>query len=91
MRSSSPTPTATTAPPPRPWPRWGAPVWGCAPLVVPGNQEAGFDTSYAPDRVLADGETIEAGGVTLEAVHTPGHTSNHLCFAWGTACSAATM
>jgi glyoxylase-like metal-dependent hydrolase (beta-lactamase superfamily II) len=61
----------------------GAPVWGCAPLAIPGNQEAGFDTSYAPDRILADGETIEAGGVTLEAVHTPGHTSNHLCFAWG--------
>jgi glyoxylase-like metal-dependent hydrolase (beta-lactamase superfamily II) len=50
---------------------------------VPGSQESGFDTSYAPDRILADGETIEAGGVTLEAVHTPGHTSNHLCFAWG--------
>ncbi|GAA4001689.1 MBL fold metallo-hydrolase [Sphingomonas humi] len=63
--------------------RTGAPVWGCAPLVVPGSQEAGFDTSYAPDRILADGETILAGFVTLEAVHTPGHTSNHLCFAWG--------
>lgn len=62
--------------------RLGTPVWGCAPLVVPGKQEAGFDTGYAPDRVLADGETIAAGGVTLEAVHTPGHTSNHLCFAW---------
>ena len=60
-----------------------APVWGCAPLVVPGNQESGFDTTYAPDRVLGDGETIEAGGATLQAVHTLGHTSNHLCFAWG--------
>ncbi|WP_338502875.1 MBL fold metallo-hydrolase [Sphingomonas kaistensis] len=63
--------------------RLAAPVWGCAPLVVPGNQEAGFDTSYAPDRILADGETVEAGGATIEAVHTPGHTSNHLCFALG--------
>lgn len=62
--------------------RLGAPVWGCAPLVVPGNQEAGFDTTYAPDRVLFDGQTFEAGGATIEAVHTPGHTSNHLCFAW---------
>jgi glyoxylase-like metal-dependent hydrolase (beta-lactamase superfamily II) len=63
--------------------RLGAPVWGCAPLVVPGNQEAGFDTSYAPDRILSDGETVEAGGTIIEAVHTPGHTSNHLCFACG--------
>ncbi|WP_426266671.1 MBL fold metallo-hydrolase [Sphingomonas sp. LHG3443-2] len=63
--------------------RLGAPVWGCAPLVVPGDQEAGFDTSYAPDRILSDGETVEAGGAIIEAVHTPGHTSNHLCFAVG--------
>ncbi|WP_300975397.1 MBL fold metallo-hydrolase [Sphingomonas sp. LHG3406-1] len=63
--------------------RIGAPVWGCAPLVIPGDQEAGFDADYAPDRVLADGETIEAGGAAIDAIHTPGHTSNHLCFAWG--------
>lgn len=63
--------------------RLGAPIWGCAPLVVPGDQEAGFDTTYAPDRVLSDGDTFEAGGATIEAVHTPGHTSNHLCFGWG--------
>ena len=61
----------------------GAPVWGCAPLVIPGEQEAGFDPDYAPDRVLQDGETVELAGATIEAVHTPGHTSNHLCFAWG--------
>ena len=59
----------------------GAPVIGCAPLVVEGEQEAGFDRSYAPDRVLADGESVVVDGRTLTAVHTPGHTSNHLCFA----------
>ncbi|WP_344696334.1 MBL fold metallo-hydrolase [Sphingomonas rosea] len=63
--------------------RLGAPVWGCAPLAIPGNQEAGFDPDYAPDRILADGETFAHEGRPLEAVHTPGHTSNHLCFAWG--------
>jgi glyoxylase-like metal-dependent hydrolase (beta-lactamase superfamily II) len=31
--------------------------------------------------VLADGEALEGGGWTLRAVATPGHTSNHLCFA----------
>jgi glyoxylase-like metal-dependent hydrolase (beta-lactamase superfamily II) len=61
----------------------GAPVWGCAPLAVPGDQEAGFDPHYDPDRILHDGEFIHAGGAVLEVLHTPGHTSNHLCFAWG--------
>ena len=62
----------------------GAPVMGCAPLVAgePGQQqEEGFDTGYAPDRVLEGGEAVEGEGWTLSAVHTPGHTSNHLCFA----------
>lgn len=63
--------------------RTGAPVWGCAPLAIPGDQEAGFDADYAPDRILADGETVELAGTVIEAVHTPGHTSNHLCLAVG--------
>ncbi|KPF74727.1 MBL fold metallo-hydrolase [alpha proteobacterium AAP81b] len=64
----------------------GATIVGCAPLVLSDDgprADAGFDPTYAPDRVLGDGETIanEAGGWTLTAVATPGHTSNHLCFA----------
>jgi glyoxylase-like metal-dependent hydrolase (beta-lactamase superfamily II) len=31
---------------------------------------------------VRDGDTIEGDGWRLEAVHTPGHTSNHLCFAF---------
>lgn len=64
--------------------RTGAPVIGCAPLALsddgPRADEA-FDTSYSPDRVLEDGERLSGEGWTLEAVATPGHTSNHLCFA----------
>ena len=64
--------------------RTGAPIIGCAPLVIaddgPRADEA-FDTSYAPDRILADGETIGGQGWTLQAVTTPGHTSNHICYA----------
>ena len=37
--------------------------------------------TYRPDRVLADGESVTGPGWTLTAVATPGHTSNHLCFA----------
>ena len=62
----------------------GAPVVGCAPLVLqvqgPRSDEA-FDSTYAPDRVLEDGEQMRGTGWTLTAVATPGHTSNHLCFA----------
>jgi glyoxylase-like metal-dependent hydrolase (beta-lactamase superfamily II) len=43
--------------------------------------DAGFDPLYAPDRVLADGESVCGPGWTLSAVATPGHTSNHLCYA----------
>jgi glyoxylase-like metal-dependent hydrolase (beta-lactamase superfamily II) len=62
----------------------GAPIVGCAPLAhadTGPRLEAGFDTDYAPDRVLADGDTVAGDGWTLTAIHTPGHTSNHLCFA----------
>ncbi|MDO7841038.1 MBL fold metallo-hydrolase [Sphingomonas immobilis] len=64
--------------------RTGAPIVGCAPLVLSDTGprlEAGFDVDYVPDRILADGESVSGEGWTLTAVHTPGHTSNHLCFA----------
>ncbi|MDB5698555.1 MAG: fold metallo-hydrolase [Alphaproteobacteria bacterium] len=62
----------------------GAPIIGCAPLTIDDDgprADASFDSAYDPDRILADGETIAGPGWTLEAVATPGHTSNHLCFA----------
>ena len=62
----------------------GAPVVGCAPLTLEDDgprADAAFDADYRPDRVLGDGETVAGSGWTLEAVATPGHTSNHLCFA----------
>jgi glyoxylase-like metal-dependent hydrolase (beta-lactamase superfamily II) len=61
----------------------GAPVMGCAPIMATDGSglEAGFDHSYAPDRVMVEGDTVSGPGWTLEAVFTPGHTSNHLCFA----------
>ncbi len=66
--------------------RTGAPIIGCAPLAMDGTGlEAGFDRDYAPDRVLADGEAVEVEGKPIVAVATPGHTSNHLCFAYGDA------
>ena len=62
----------------------GAPIIGCAPLSMEDagpRADAAFDTGYAPDRVLADGESVMGADWTLTAIATPGHTSNHLCFA----------
>jgi glyoxylase-like metal-dependent hydrolase (beta-lactamase superfamily II) len=62
----------------------GAPIVGCAALALRGEEvrsDEAFDAEYRPDRVLGDGETLPGPGWTLEAVATPGHTSNHLCFA----------
>ncbi|MCW5753002.1 MAG: MBL fold metallo-hydrolase, partial [Alphaproteobacteria bacterium] len=62
----------------------GAPTLGFGPHPVTGNGpqvEEGGDLDFRPDIVLADGDVIKGAGFTLEALHTPGHISNHLCFA----------
>lgn len=46
-----------------------------------GEVEEGADRDFVPDVRVRDGDRIEGDGWTLEAVHTPGHTSNHLCYA----------
>ena len=63
----------------------GAPIVGCAPLALEAagpRADESFDGDYQPDRVLEDGETVEVDGRQLIAVATPGHTSNHLCYAF---------
>jgi glyoxylase-like metal-dependent hydrolase (beta-lactamase superfamily II) len=65
--------------------RTGAPIIGCAPLALESvgpRADAAFDGEYAPDRLLADGEELKVDGQPIVAVATPGHTSNHLCFAY---------
>jgi glyoxylase-like metal-dependent hydrolase (beta-lactamase superfamily II) len=46
----------------------------------PGLEE-GADDRFRPDVTLTDGDLLSGPGWTLEAVMTPGHTSNHVCFA----------
>jgi glyoxylase-like metal-dependent hydrolase (beta-lactamase superfamily II) len=64
--------------------RTGAPVYGCAVKSLPAEEEvrleAGYDR-FVPDISICDGAVIEGKGWTLEAIPTPGHTSNHLCYA----------
>ena len=64
--------------------RTRAPIIGCAPLVIESSAprvDAPFDTTYRADHVLDDGGSISGTGWTLTAIATPGHTSNHLCYA----------
>jgi glyoxylase-like metal-dependent hydrolase (beta-lactamase superfamily II) len=46
------------------------------------NPESGADRDFKPDVTLRDGDVIEGDGWRLEAVATPGHTANHMAFAW---------
>jgi len=43
--------------------------------------EEGGDRDFVPDVRVRDGETVAGDGFTFECVYTPGHTSNHMCFA----------
>lgn len=44
--------------------------------------ESSNDTDFAPDRALADGEVVQGSGWTVEAITTPGHTANHMAYAF---------
>jgi glyoxylase-like metal-dependent hydrolase (beta-lactamase superfamily II) len=61
----------------------GATIYGRA---APGADTAtvkldeGHDGAFQPDVVVADGQVIEGPGWTLEALATPGHASNHVCY-----------
>lgn len=64
--------------------RTGATIYGRA---APGAEEGaikldeGHDELFRPDVTVADGQAISGPGWTLEAITTPGHISNHVCYA----------
>jgi len=47
--------------------------------VLPTND--GADRDFTPDIIIGDGELIESEHWQLQCLYTPGHTSNHVCFA----------
>ena len=46
-------------------------------MAPPGRHQ---DQTFKPDHILADGDIFETDELNLQAIHTPGHASNHLCY-----------
>ena len=40
----------------------------------------GQDATFSPDEVLSHDARLKLGGLSIRAIHTPGHASNHLCY-----------
>ena len=62
----------------------GCKVYAKGPAIPTESEvrmEAGDDLSFRPDVTIGDGWTCSGPGWTLEAIETPGHTSNHVCYA----------
>ncbi len=62
----------------------GCKVYAKGPAIPTESEvrmEAGDDLSFRPDVTVEDGWTCSGPGWTLEAIETPGHTSNHVCYA----------
>ena len=66
-------------------PETDAPAYGYGPHGGDKNLpkvEEGGDFDFRPDIKINDGDIIRGKGWTMEAVHTPGHTSNHMAFSF---------
>ena len=59
----------------------GAKTFAFGPQGAASTGEEADDTDFTPDVRLQDGDVLQGEGFTLTALHTPGHASNHLCFA----------
>ena len=56
-------------------------AWGPHGIGQADSQvEEGADREFAPDATVRHGDLIEGRGWSFECVHTPGHTSNHMCY-----------
>ena len=67
--------------------RVGGTIYGYGPhgagKIEAGVQvEEGGDMDFEPEAEVRHGDVIEGGGWSMECVYTPGHTSNHICYAW---------
>jgi glyoxylase-like metal-dependent hydrolase (beta-lactamase superfamily II)/8-oxo-dGTP pyrophosphatase MutT (NUDIX family) len=53
---------------------------GAVVIGRPAPEHPGQDHAFALDRTMGHGDRFMFGGLTLRALHTPGHASNHLCY-----------
>ncbi|HEV2608627.1 MAG TPA: MBL fold metallo-hydrolase [Noviherbaspirillum sp.] len=53
---------------------------GARQIGMPPPDHERQDRGYFPDTVIRDGDRIPLGSCTLQAIHTPGHASNHVCY-----------
>lgn len=53
---------------------------GAELLGMPAPDGAHQDSTFRADRELRDGDRLATDEFVIEAVHTPGHASNHLCY-----------
>jgi glyoxylase-like metal-dependent hydrolase (beta-lactamase superfamily II) len=54
-----------------------------APIYLHPEDQVLWEQVYpgtTPDRQIADGDTFQVGGATLQAIHTPGHSPGSTCF-----------
>jgi glyoxylase-like metal-dependent hydrolase (beta-lactamase superfamily II) len=61
----------------------GGVIAGALPRPIPDGATTAesIHRNFDPDQVIADGDIFAGEGWSLEAVYTPGHISNHMCFA----------
>ena len=65
----------------------GAPTYGFGPHgsgkpALKLTTQAGGDMDFRPDEKTQDGSVIYGDNWSVSCLHTPGHTSNHICFSW---------
>jgi glyoxylase-like metal-dependent hydrolase (beta-lactamase superfamily II) len=59
----------------------GAKTYGFGPHVETNDVEEGGDRLFMPDIRVTDGQQIAGADFSIRCVFTPGHTSNHMCYA----------
>ena len=65
----------------------GAPTYGFGPHgsgkpALKPTAQVGGDMDFRPDEKTQDGSVIYGNDWIVSCLHTPGHTSNHICFSW---------
>jgi glyoxylase-like metal-dependent hydrolase (beta-lactamase superfamily II) len=59
----------------------GAMTYALGPHAATASVEESVDRDFVPDVTLTDGALVGGDGFTVEAIATPGHTANHMCYA----------